>query len=158
MRTDDAAVAEDIPPAPVPVEAASAEAHSVEENIVPPAPPVEQPPVQEAASEPNKEKDAERADADKAPDVSRFVRVDAQLLDEIIAMVGEASIMRSRMENIAGGVEFSLGELTRISTRIAEQMRRLDNETEAQMLFRREQQGNDDEHFDPLEMDRWQRR
>ena len=109
----------------------------------------------EKPAEKEAEKPAADRDQDKAADISRFVRVDSQLLDEIIAMVGEASIMRSRMENISSGVEFNLGELTRISTRIAEQMRRLDNETEAQMLFRREQQGQDDEHFDPLEMDRF---
>ena len=101
------------------------------------------------------EKEKTAQDQDRMSDVSRFVRVDSQLLDEIIAMVGEASIMRSRIENISAGVEFNIGELTRISTRIAEQMRRLDNETEAQMLFRREKQGSDDEHFDPLEMDRF---
>ncbi|MDO4776614.1 MAG: Hpt domain-containing protein [Cardiobacteriaceae bacterium] len=101
------------------------------------------------------EKEKSAQDQDRMSDVSRFVRVDSQLLDEIIAMVGEASIMRSRIENLSAGVEFNIGELTRISTRIAEQMRRLDNETEAQMLFRREKHGGDDEHFDPLEMDRF---
>ena len=85
----------------------------------------------------------------------RYVRVDAQLLDEMIAMTGETAIMRSRMENVISEAEFSLNELTRVAARIAEQMRRLDSETEAQLLYRREQQGEDDTHFDPLEMDRF---
>ena len=83
------------------------------------------------------------------------MRVDADLLDEMIAMVGETAIMRSRLENVSSESTFNLNELTRIANRIDEQMRRLDNETEAQMLFRREAQTNDDEHFDPLEMDRF---
>uniref|UniRef100_UPI000AF58807 hybrid sensor histidine kinase/response regulator n=1 Tax=Suttonella ornithocola TaxID=279832 RepID=UPI000AF58807 len=90
-----------------------------------------------------------------ASEVQRYVRVDAKLLDEMIAMVGETAIIRSRIENISSESEFNLTELTRIATRIDEQMRRLDNETEAQMLFRREAQEHDDEHFDPLEMDRF---
>ena len=84
-----------------------------------------------------------------------YVRVDAELLDEMISMTGEIAIMRSRMENISHQTEFNLNELTRVATRIDEQMRRLDNETEAQMLFRRETQEHDNEHFDPLEMDRF---
>lgn len=98
----------------------------------------------------------EAAKPDTAPaEVQRYVRVDADLLDEMIAMVGETAIMRSRLENVSSESTFNLNELTRIANRIDEQMRRLDNETEAQMLFRREAQTNDDEHFDPLEMDRF---
>ena len=98
----------------------------------------------------------EAAKSDTAPaGVQRYVRVDADLLDEMIAMVGETAIMRSRLENVSSESTFNLNELTRIANRIDEQMRRLDNETEAQMLFRREAQTNDDEHFDPLEMDRF---
>ena len=99
-----------------------------------------------------KDKDGKDSSSDNLP---RYVRVDAQLLDEMIAMTGETAIMRSRMENIISEAEFNLTELTRVATRIAEQMRRLDSETEAQMLYRREQQGDDDLHFDPLEMDRF---
>ena len=99
-----------------------------------------------------KDKDGKDSSSDNLP---RYVRVDAQLLDEMIAMTGETAIMRSRMENIISEAEFNLTELTRVTTRIAEQMRRLDSETEAQMLYRREQQGDDDLHFDPLEMDRF---
>ena len=101
---------------------------------------------------PEAKKDDKDGNADNLP---RYVRVDAQLLDEMIAMTGETAIMRSRMENVISEAEFNLNELTRVATRIAEQMRRLDSETEAQMLYRREQQGEDDTHFDPLEMDRF---
>ncbi len=101
---------------------------------------------------PEAKKDDKDGNADNLP---RYVRVDAQLLDEMIAMTGETAIMRSRMENVISEAEFNLNELTRVATRIAEQMRRLDSETEAQMLYRREHQGEDDTHFDPLEMDRF---
>lgn len=87
--------------------------------------------------------------------LTQFVRVDADLLDEMIAMLGESAIMRSRMENVTADSEFNLNELTRVATRITEQVRRLDNETEAQMLSRRDRLRVDNEHFDPLEMDRF---
>ena len=102
-----------------------------------------------------KDKEKDSKDSTSGDNLPRYVRVDAQLLDEMIAMTGETAIMRSRMENIISEAEFNLTELTRVATRIAEQMRRLDSETEAQMLYRREQQGEDDLHFDPLEMDRF---
>ena len=102
-----------------------------------------------------KDKEKDSKDSTGSDNLPRYVRVDAQLLDEMIAMTGETAIMRSRMENIISEAEFNLTELTRVTTRIAEQMRRLDSETEAQMLYRREQQGEDDLHFDPLEMDRF---
>ena len=102
-----------------------------------------------------KDKEKDSKDSTGSDNLPRYVRVDAQLLDEMIAMTGETAIMRSRMENIISEAEFNLTELTRVATRIAEQMRRLDSETEAQMLYRREQQGEDDLHFDPLEMDRF---
>ena len=102
-----------------------------------------------------KDKEKDSKDSSSGDNLPRYVRVDAQLLDEMIAMTGETAIMRSRMENIISEAEFNLTELTRVATRIAEQMRRLDSETEAQMLYRREQQGEDDLHFDPLEMDRF---
>lgn len=89
------------------------------------------------------------------PEVKHFVRVDAALLDRMIAAVGEVSILQSRMQNILANTDFNLGELVRISTRVNEQMWRLNNETEAQILFRREQQSADLAHFDPLEMDRF---
>jgi len=107
------------------------------------------------ADKPEAAKDKEKDSSTGSDNLPRYVRVDAQLLDEMIAMTGETAIMRSRMENIISEAEFNLTELTRVATRIAEQMRRLDSETEAQMLYRREQQGEDDLHFDPLEMDRF---
>ena len=109
-------------------------------------------PEKKEEKKPEAAKDKDSANADNLP---RYVRVDAQLLDEMIAMTGETAIMRSRMENIISEADFNLNELTRVAARIAEQMRRLDGETEAQLLYRREQQGEDDTHFDPLEMDRF---
>ena len=109
-------------------------------------------PEKKEEKKPEAAKDKDSANADNLP---RYVRVDAQLLDEMIAMTGETAIMRSRMENVISEAEFNLNELTRVAARIAEQMRRLDGETEAQLLYRREQQGEDDTHFDPLEMDRF---
>ena len=88
-------------------------------------------------------------------ELHHYVRVDAALLDEMIAMIGEIAIMRSRIERLTAESAFNLSELTRIATRIDQQMRRLDNETETQMLFRRATSAEGKEGFDPLELDRF---
>jgi chemosensory pili system protein ChpA (sensor histidine kinase/response regulator) len=84
-----------------------------------------------------------------------FARVDADLLDTLLNNAGEVSIFRSRMEQQVGSIEFNLAELNRTVTRLKDQLRKLELETEAQILHRKpeEKQGRDD--FDPLELDRY---
>jgi chemosensory pili system protein ChpA (sensor histidine kinase/response regulator) len=84
-----------------------------------------------------------------------MARVDAELLDKLLNVAGEASIARSRLEQQVSSIEFNLGELSRTVTRLKEQLRSLEIETEAQILNRHDQESGHRSDFDPLELDRY---
>ena len=65
-----------------------------------------------------------------------LARVDADLLDNLLNNAGEVSIFRSRIEQQISSIEFNLAELDRTVTRLKEQLRKLELETEAQILHR----------------------
>ena len=84
------------------------------------------------------------------------VRVSSTLLDNLVNQMGESSIYRARIEQGVSAVRFNLGELDQIANRLRAQLRRLEIETEAQILFRYERGGVDpNADFDPLELDRF---
>src|SRR5882762_992905 len=78
---------------------------------------------------------------------------DADLLDQLLNISGEASIARARLEQQLGSFDFNLGALSRTVTRLKEQLRRI--ETEAQILHKHEDEGPHRSEFDPLELDRY---
>jgi len=82
------------------------------------------------------------------------VKVSAELLEELVNLAGETSISRGRMEEQVSELGFAIDEMDSTINRLQEQLRRLDIETQAQMLFRQEQMAELEE-FDPLEMDRY---
>jgi len=88
-------------------------------------------------------------------DRAELARVDAELLDQLLNNSGEASIARARLEQQIGSIDFNVGELSRTVTRLKEQLRKLELETEAQILHRYEEEGKQKSDFDPLEMDRY---
>jgi chemosensory pili system protein ChpA (sensor histidine kinase/response regulator) len=74
----------------------------------------------------------------------------------MINLAGESSISRSRIEEHMNEMGFSLEEMDGTVDRLHAQLRRLEIETEAQIVFRQEQVGVEGiENFDPLEMDRY---
>ncbi|NIP71703.1 MAG: response regulator [Gammaproteobacteria bacterium] len=85
-----------------------------------------------------------------------MVRVRAELLDSLVNNAGEVSIYRARLDQQIGGFRFNLEELDQTVARLRDQLRKLEIETEAQILYRYEKEGGDvREGFDPLEMDRY---
>jgi len=88
-------------------------------------------------------------------DRPELARVDAELLDQLLNNSGEASIARARLEQQIGSIDFNVGELSRTVTRLKEQLRKLELETEAQILHRYEEEGGTRGEFDPLELDRY---
>ncbi|MHB1828152.1 MAG: hybrid sensor histidine kinase/response regulator [Steroidobacteraceae bacterium] len=84
-----------------------------------------------------------------------MARVDAELLDKLLNVAGEASIARSRLEQQISSIDFNLGELSRTVTRLKEQLRSLEIETEAQILHRHDPEAAHRTDFDPLELDRY---
>jgi chemosensory pili system protein ChpA (sensor histidine kinase/response regulator) len=84
-----------------------------------------------------------------------MARVDAGLLDELLNIAGEASIGRARLEQQMVSLDHNLGELSRTVTRLKDQLRNLEIETEKQILHRYESESAQRSDFDPLELDRY---
>jgi chemosensory pili system protein ChpA (sensor histidine kinase/response regulator) len=93
----------------------------------------------------------------EAPPVERveMARVDADLLDTMLNNAGEVSIFRARLDQQVNSIDFNLAELARTVTRLKEQLRGLEMETEAQVLHRHQDIEPRRDDFDPLELDRY---
>ncbi|MFS8137310.1 MAG: response regulator, partial [Thermomonas sp.] len=84
------------------------------------------------------------------------VRIRADLLDRLVNYAGEVAIYRSRLEQQLGAFRGTAAEMEQTNIRLRDQLRRLDAETEAQIIarFQREKDTSDG-NFDPLELDRF---
>jgi len=84
------------------------------------------------------------------------IRVGAELMDSLVNYAGEISIYRSRLEQQLGSVRSNLKEVETTVSRLKEQLRKLEIETEAQMMSRYERASTKGStEFDPLELDRF---
>jgi chemosensory pili system protein ChpA (sensor histidine kinase/response regulator) len=84
-----------------------------------------------------------------------MARVDADLLDTMLNNAGEVSIFRARLDQQVSSIDFNLAELARTVTRLKDQLRGLEMETEAQVLNRHHDEDPRRGEFDPLELDRY---
>jgi len=121
--------------------------------------PVEELEALEAREEPDEvpEKPAEPVKATgETPTTPQHIRVDADLLDSLVNSAGEISIFRSRLEQQIGHMRDNLKEFDETVTRLREQFRKHEIETETQIrsTYQHESPDGSDE-FDPLEMDRF---
>ncbi|EPK1294629.1 Hpt domain-containing protein [Pseudomonas aeruginosa] len=98
---------------------------------------------------------AQEAASRRAP--QELVKVPAELLENLVNLAGETSIFRGRVEQQVSDVGFTLGEMESTIERVRDQLRRLDTETQAQILSRHQADAERAgyEEFDPLEMDRY---
>lgn len=92
--------------------------------------------------------------------VSQHIRVNADLLDSLVNSAGEISIFRSLLEQQIVHMREHLKEFDVTTSRLREQFRKLEIETETQIRSRYQQEmpadlPADSEEFDPLEMDRF---
>ena len=92
---------------------------------------------------------------DAAAERGEVARVDADLLDSMLNVAGEVSIYRARLEQQVSSIDFNLAELGRVVQRLKDQLRKLEIETEAQILHRHVDSGTRRDDFDPLELDRY---
>jgi len=84
------------------------------------------------------------------------VRIRADLLDRLVNYAGEVAIYRARLEQQLGAFRGAIAEMAATNTRMRDQLRRLEIETEAQIVARYQREGDDGEQaFDPLELDRF---
>jgi chemosensory pili system protein ChpA (sensor histidine kinase/response regulator) len=85
------------------------------------------------------------------------IRVAADLMDKLVNYAGEISIYRSRLEQQLGTVRFNLKDVDATVHRLKEQLRKMDIESEAQMMSRYQSASSSkgSTEFDPLELDRF---
>ena len=86
-----------------------------------------------------------------------MIRVHSELLDSLVNYAGEVSIYRSRLEEQISTFRFNLVEFDQTVSRLRDQLRKLEIETEAQIIarYQREQHDTGLGAFDPLELDRF---
>jgi len=84
-----------------------------------------------------------------------FARVDAGVLEQLLNAAGEISIANSRLTQQLAQIQFNLDELNRTVVRLRDQLRNLEIETEAQILYRHQEEHDGQSGFDPLELDRY---
>lgn len=86
-----------------------------------------------------------------------LVRVRGDLIENLLNNAGEVSIYRARLDQQMSTMNFNLGEMDNTVVRLREQLRKLEIETEAQILYQYEKEAGEDfrADFDPLEMDRY---
>src|SRR5690606_15749738 len=94
-------------------------------------------------------------DEPRAP--QEMIRVRSDLLDSLVNYAGEVSIYRSRLEQQISTFRFNLIEFEQTVSRLREQLRKLEIETEAQIIARYQREHHDgvETAFDPLELDRF---
>jgi chemosensory pili system protein ChpA (sensor histidine kinase/response regulator) len=84
------------------------------------------------------------------------VRIRADLLDRLVNYAGEVAIYRARLEQQLGAFRGAIAEMAQTNLRMRDQLRRLEIETEAQIIARYQREGESgDQSFDPLELDRF---
>jgi chemosensory pili system protein ChpA (sensor histidine kinase/response regulator) len=83
-----------------------------------------------------------------------FARIDAELLEDLLNAAGEISIYHSRLSQQVSAFEFHVEELAQTATRLRDQLRKLEIETEAQIMHKH-QDTLVAQDFDPLELDRY---
>ncbi len=84
------------------------------------------------------------------------LKVPAELLEDLVNLAGEASIIRGRVEQQVNDGQVALNEMQTTLERMQDQLRRLDSETQGRLYNRAhtEADGVAYDEFDPLEMDR----
>ena len=81
-------------------------------------------------------------------------RISTSNLEVLLNQAGEVSIFRSRIEQELSNANLNLAELARTVNRVKDQLRKMEIETEATILYQhRDESENND--FDPLEMDQY---
>ncbi len=108
--------------------------------------------------QPQQPKQDDRRQRQSQAQPQEMVRVGADVLEALVNLAGETSINRGRVEQGISEFTFNVEEMGNTVQRLYEQLRRLDSETEAQIMSNYQQgveRGEIDEDFDPLEMDQY---
>ena len=112
----------------------------------------------QAPAEQKAPKVVERRNSDRAASESarQMLRLPASMLEKLSNLAGENNVSRSIVEQNVSEFTQGFEETDATLGRLAEQIRRLEMEAEAQIAFGRERATQEQaEGFDPLEMDRY---
>jgi chemosensory pili system protein ChpA (sensor histidine kinase/response regulator) len=86
-----------------------------------------------------------------------MLRVRADIVDKLVNEAGEIAIARGRIEGEMRALKAASLELTENVIRLRNQLRDIEIQAELQMQSRQALTANKDDHFDPLEFDRFTR-
>ncbi len=139
-------------PEPEPVEEPEPEPEPVEEPEPEPEPVKE--PEPEPRPKPRPKPAADVRPLRTADQRQEFARVDADLLEDLLNAAGEISIYHSRLNQQVSSFDFHVVELESTIARLRNQLRKLEIETEAQIMHSH-QETFVAKDFDPLELDRY---
>ncbi|MCP5140928.1 MAG: Hpt domain-containing protein [Zoogloeaceae bacterium] len=152
--------ADDFPTLPEPLD--MAELAPIDEIEAEPTPaPIIDDPVDSATGQGEPALTQDAAESGQAPSRTETgrveqIRVRAEVLGNLVNLAGEVSIFRSRLEQQLGSFQFNITELDQTVARVRDQLRKLEIETEAQILSRYHKETSaGDSDFDPLELDRF---
>jgi chemosensory pili system protein ChpA (sensor histidine kinase/response regulator) len=148
LKTPDAGLSEGRPATP---ESVPPDEPSPIVEKLPPAPPPEVAPRERAG---DRQPDRRAASSQRGESRQEFARIDAELLEDLLNAAGEISIYHSRLNQQITSIEVHVEEMEQTVARLREQLRKLELETEAQIMH-----GHQDtlvaQDFDPLELDRY---
>ncbi len=125
------------------------------EEAVTPEPSTEMPAGSETAAEEVMPARPEPAATEIRSAEQDIVKVRSDLLDNLVNSAGEVSIYRARMEQQVASFGSHLGELAQTISRLKNQLRQLEAETDAQIHYSHRRDAELTQSFDPLEMDRY---
>jgi chemosensory pili system protein ChpA (sensor histidine kinase/response regulator) len=127
---------------------------AAEPDVVPPADDAAPRRIIRAEPRPAVDADAPPQPASRPEQRPEFARIDAELLENLLNAAGEINIYHSRLSQQVSAFEFHVEELEQTVSRLRDQLRKLEIETEAQIMHgHSETSGSRD--FDPLELDRY---
>ena len=94
-------------------------------------------------------------DVAKSQQAQEMIRVSSELMEKLINIAGETSIVRSRVEMGVHGFGQTVEEMGATVQRLADQLRRMQGELEAQIIAQHTTEDTKYADFDPLEMDQY---
>ncbi|MGP4863846.1 Hpt domain-containing protein [Psychrobacter sp. T6-5] len=92
---------------------------------------------------------------DDSTSSNEMIRISGGLIEHMINLSGESAINRARIDMGISSLTNSIEEMGTTVQRLADQLRRMEIELEAQILSQIDDELIDNEDFDPLEMDQY---
>jgi len=97
----------------------------------------------------------ETHEEDQNASSNEMIRISGGLIEHMINLSGESAINRARIDMGISSLTNSIEEMGTTVQRLADQLRRMEIELEAQILSQIDEELIDNEDFDPLEMDQY---